>query len=390
MTQPSPATTATTGAETSRDAETSEPSQPTTEASNPATTETSADPASTTSDPTSAEDPTTSTAATAEEPTSTVSEEPTTTSTVEETTTTAYSGPVSPVTGMPVDDVALLDRKLVAVKVDNHWDAKPQSGLDSADAVYELVVEGGLTRFIALYHHSDSTWVGPMRSARPTDWTLVKPLNGVLMISGGQRWITSKITRNDVPLIGDMGPPLTNRWRERKAPHNLYVNTYEARLVAEDRGLGNKAPPTLFRRGPLSAPEGATAGHIFLDWTDSIDVVWRWDGARYLRSSDGEPESWRNKDGDKTGQISADVLIVLMAKRYVDCPTGDGSCVPAWTTVGENRAIVFAEGRYAEGRWQRDDAGEWFKITDAGGAPITIPTGRLWIMIYPETSDLVW
>ena len=319
-------------------------------------------------------------------------DEESTTETTEGTqapSTTAYSGPVSPVTGLPVEDVDLLDRRLVAVKVDNHWRAQPQSGIEDADAVYELVVEGGLTRFIALYHHSDSEWVGPMRSARPTDWTLVRPLEGVLLISGGQSWIVRRLTSNGVPLIGDLGPPLTARWGERRAPHNLYVDTYEARRVTADRGYGRTAPPSLFNRGPLSG-SGATASYVFFDWSDEIDVVWRWDGTRYLRSSDGEPQLWRNREGDETAQIEADVLIVLMAERYTACPPGEGSCVPAWNTVGENRAIVFGEGRYAEGRWSRDSADDWFRITDPGGEPITVPPGRLWIMIYPETANLVW
>lgn len=343
----------------------------------------------TTAEPTTSGDSTTETTA---GPTGTeeLTTEEAPTETTAGPTTTAYSGPVSPVTGLPVQDVNLLDRKLVAVKMDNHWNAQPQSGVEDADAVYEIVVEGGLTRFIALYHHSDSEWVGPMRSARPTDWTLVRPLEGVLLISGGQPWITGKITRNGVPLIGDLGPPLTARWNERRAPHNLYVDTYEARLVVDDRGYGRRAPPSLFNRGPISGPEGAIAGNVFLDWSDEIDVVWRWDGTRYLRSSGGEPDLWRSRDGNETGQISADVLIVLMAERYTDCPSGEGSCVPAWTTVGENRAIVFGQGRYVEGRWSRESAGDWFRITDSDHNPITVPPGRLWIMIYPETAHLVW
>ena len=332
---------------------------------------------------------TTATGDTTETSEGTVAGTASTTETSADPTTTAYSGPVSPVTGLPVDDPALVDRKLVAVKIDNHWNARPQSGLEQAEAVYEVVVESGILRFIGLFHHSDSDWVGPMRSLRPTDWTLVKPLNGVLAISGGQPWITRLVTRNDVPLIGDYGPPLTARWRERDAPHNLYVNTYEVRRIAAERGLSQEPPAPLFRRGPLSGPAEATATYIFFEWSDTSDVVWRWDGSRYLRSVDGESQLWRTREGE-TGQISADVLVVLMAEGYRACPQGEGSCVPAWNTVGENRAIVFGEGRYAEGRWHRPSADEWFTITDAGGAEITVPPGRMWIMIYPETSDLVW
>ena len=302
----------------------------------------------------------------------------------------AYTGPVSPVNGFPVDSQDLIDRKLVAVKIDNHWSSRPQSGLEKADAVFEMVVESGITRFIALFHHSDSDWTGPMRSARPTDWTLVKPLNGVLLVSGGQPWITRQFPNNGVSLIGDLGPPLTNRWRQRKAPHNLYVNTYEARRVSEERRHDPEPPPQLFPRGPFNGPDWASAASIFFDWSDTMDATWSWDGARYVRTVEGQPHLWQNREGTAIGQITADVLVVLMAERYRACPSGSGSCVPAWRTVGENRAMVFAEGRYAEGRWQRSDAGDWFAVTNPAGKPIVVPPGRMWIMIYPEDSELIW
>ena len=302
----------------------------------------------------------------------------------------AYTGPVSPVNGFPVDSQELIDRKLVAVKIDNHWNSRPQSGLEKADAVFEMVVESGITRFIALFHHSDSDWTGPMRSARPTDWTLVKPLNGVLLVSGGQPWITRQFPNNGVALIGDLGPPVTSRWRQRKAPHNLYVNTYEARRVSEERRHDPEPPPQLFPRGPFNGPEWAAAASIFFDWSDTMDAAWSWDGARYVRTVEGQPHRWQNRDGTVIGQITADVLVVLMAERYRACPSGSGSCVPAWRTVGENRAMVFAEGRYAEGRWHRSDAGDWFTVTNPAGNPIVVPPGRMWIMIYPENSEVIW
>ena len=305
-------------------------------------------------------------------------------------TTTIYSGPVSPITGLPVQDPELLNRNVLAVKVDNHPAARPQSGIEQAEAVYEVMVEGGLTRFIALFHHSDSAWVGPMRSARPTDWTLLQPLSGVMLISGAQPWITRRITNNNVPLIGDSGPPLTARWGQRVAPHNLYVDTYQGRRVVDERGIDRPPPPALFKRGPLNSPEGATAGYIFFDWSSVVDVSWLWNGERYVRLAAEEPHEWRSREGEQTDQISADVLVVLMAEGYTACPQGEGSCVPAWDTVGENRAIVFAEGSYVEGNWRRDRAADWFVITDQSGEEITVPAGRPWIIIYPDTEDVTW
>ncbi len=324
-------------------------------------------------------------------PATTAAEEgPDSTTPAATTSTTVYSGPVSPITGLPVTDMTMMDRGTIAVKIDNYRLANPQSGIEKAEAVFELVVESGILRFIALFHQTDSDWVGPMRSVRPTDWTLAKPLNAILQVSGGQRWIRSKVTDNGVRLIGDLGPPLTARWNQRPAPHNLYVDTYEAREVAANRGYASTPPPTMFERGPLSGPAGAIATNIFFDWTDVMDVLWLWDGTRYVRFENGEPHEWRDKEGSMTGQLSADVLVVLMADRYTACPSGEGSCVPAWDTVGENRAIVFADGRYAEARWSRDTASDWFEVTGPAGNPITVPPGRLWIMIYPKNAAIEW
>jgi len=82
--------------------------------------------------------------------------------------------------------------------------------------------------------------------------------------------------------------------------------------------------------------------------------------------------------------------VVLMAERRTACPSGDGSCVPAWRTTGENRAVVFADGLAQVGRGSRADNGDWFTLVGTGGEPVTMPAGRTWIMIYPETAELVW
>lgn len=304
---------------------------------------------------------------------------------------TVPAGPLSPLTGLPVPDATRLDRMALAVKIDNHWNARPQSGILEGEAIVELVVESGITRFIALFHHSDTEWVGPIRSGRPTDWTVVRPLNGALAISGAQPWVTRLITRNGVPLIGDMGPPLTHRWGQRRAPHNLYLNTFEARRVAEGRGLEQTPPEPLFNWGPLQAELGSIATYIFFDWTDTMDATWIWDGraGRYLRFIGEERHNWHRQQGDETEQIWANNLIVIRAERYRACPpSGSGSCVPAWQTTGSGAAMAFANGRYTEGTWERTDETEWFTLRDAAGQEMTIPPGRSWIMIYPENADI--
>jgi len=314
----------------------------------------------------------------------------TTTTTTQATTTTTIAGPVSPLNGLPVEDEALLGRQLVAVKIDNHWNARPQSGIEQADAMMELLVEAGLTRFVALFHTSDSEFVGPMRSGRPTDPTLIRPLNGVMTISGAQPWVVSRILALDVQLVGDLGRPVTFRSSERRAPHNLYVNTLEVRNVMEQRGYEDTPPPAILTFGEFPAPAADTAEQIFFNWSATMDATWEWTGSEYIRFAGTEPHNWRSADGETEEQIAADTIVVINVDRYTACPSGSGSCVPAFETVGSGDVQIFAQGRVVEGKWERDDVADWFTITDLDGNPVPVPPGRPWIAFFPNGRELTW
>ena len=77
-------------------------------------------------------------------------------------------------------------RPALAVKIENSVDARPQSGLNAADVVWEEVVEGGITRFVAVYHSTLPPEIGPIRSVRPMDAAIAGPLHGLFAFSGGQ------------------------------------------------------------------------------------------------------------------------------------------------------------------------------------------------------------
>ncbi|HEX6287413.1 MAG TPA: DUF3048 domain-containing protein, partial [Acidimicrobiia bacterium] len=124
---------------------------------------------------------------TTSEPTTTSSTTTTTTSTT--TSTTVEEGPPSLLNGLPVDDPELIERRVLAVKIDNHPLANPHSGIEQADMVIEVNVEG-ITRFITLWHESDVDYLGPNRSGRPTDAALLAALNEpTFTISGAQAWV---------------------------------------------------------------------------------------------------------------------------------------------------------------------------------------------------------
>jgi hypothetical protein len=227
---------------------------------------------------TAATDATTSTRA-PNSPTMTTTTRPATSTS--RATTTTRPLPTSPINGLPVEDADLLDRRVIAVKIDNHADARPQSGIDLADAIVEVPVEG-ITRFIALFHDSDATYLGPVRSGRPTDGKFLHPLGAVFAISGGQDWVLSGIRREGVEIIGEV-PPAMFRIRSRRAPHNLYTDTTSLRTIADDRGYANDPPPAMFHFDDL--PNGSeSAGHIDMNFGNGFVVSWTYDrsSGRYL------------------------------------------------------------------------------------------------------------
>jgi len=325
---------------------------------------------------------TTSTTTTTAPPTTT------TTSTTTTTTTTLPPGSPAPLNGLPVADDALLSRRVVAVKVDNHPLARPQSGLQEADAVIEIIVEGGITRFIALFHQSDSGYVGPVRSVRPTDSAMLAPLDPVFLISGGQTWIQALANSRGIPLIGEGSAGLF-RMSHRSAPHNLYADTWDARATADARGYDDDINGPLYAIGEWVEPsERATT--ITLDWAAGHVVTWEYSQGRYRRAENGVNHSWIDGAGDRA-QLAFEVLVVIEGRYYMAQPPPTGrSAVPAIETVGSGTLLVFSGGRVLEGTWERDALDEPFRLFDADGNPAVVPPGVPWISVFPEQRALTW
>ena len=308
------------------------------------------------------------------------------TTTTSRATTTTRPLPTSPINGLPVEDADLLDRRLIAVKVDNHANARPQSGIDQANVIVEVPVEG-ITRFIALFHHTDATYLGPVRSGRPTDGKFLNPLGAVFAISGGQDWVLSGIRNEGVEIIGEV-PPAMFRVRSRFAPHNLYADTTALREIADDRGYADDPPPALFEFGEL--PSGSeSVNEIEMDFGNGFVVDWTYDrpSGRYLRSFNGNEAEVIDEEGE-TSPLSADTLVVMLARRFIEQAPAGGTSVPAVDTVGEGQAYIFAGGRMIEGTWSRESSDDQIVFEDDQGDPLLVPPGFIWMSIVPEQNGI--
>ena len=336
---------------------------------------------------------TTTTTTTADATTSSSATTSSTTTTEADTTTTRGTVPdvpdslLSPLNGLPAVSEENLDRRVLAVKVDNHPSARPQSGLPEADAVVEVLVEGGFTRFIALFHDNDSIYLGPVRSVRPTDSTIAAAVGATLVISGGQSWVQNLAVQRGVPLMSE-GANGFFRIGSRAAPHNLYADTTTLRGTADARGISDHFGGPLYEVAEWDTLPDTLAPTIELSWAPDHQVTWRFQDGEYLRWEGSSEHRWISRDGQSGGQLSADVLVILVGRQYA--ASGGGKTLPATETTGSGQAYVFYEGRVMSGDWTRASVGDPFTLTADDGTAMTVPPGRPWVQIFPHDRFLDW
>lgn len=335
------------------------------------------------SDGSAEETTTTTTVAT----TTTTTRATTTTTRATTTTTTVDDRPTSPINGLPVDDPELLDRRALVVKIDNHPNARPQTGLDAADAVLELTVEG-ISRLVAVFHAGDAEVVGPIRSMRPTDGQLARLFEAPLVASGGQDWVIAEVRSTGTSILGEVGSPQTFRSRSRSAPHNLYGNTTAFRDLADAREYDDAPPDPIWAFGEL--PDGSEpASVVDLPFTPSARIEWTWDGERYTKTTNGVPHEWITAEGEAE-QMWAEVLVVLEMTTFTQSPPPGGGPAKAVVSVGDGAAYVFSGGRVVSGTWERPTLDDTFTLRTDDGDELTVPAGKVWIGFFDSDRTVGW
>jgi hypothetical protein len=303
------------------------------------------------------------------------------------TSTTAAAPATFPLTGLPVDDAAKLARPALTVKIDNAPAARPQIGLDAADLVFEEVVEGGIVRFCAVFHSKDAPALGPVRSVRAEDATLVTPLKGYYAYSGGSDPFKAIIRTAPVTLVGfDELPGAYHRRSDRPSPDNLYTSTPD--LYGKAPKLSGQQPPALFtyRAAGSPLPGGAAAAHLAIRMGTLTDTAWNLDAAsgRWLRVTNGTPHNL-----EKGGQLSfPNVVVQLVGYRNTSVVDKSGTVSPEALLVGEGDCVVLSGPSVVRGRWKRAAAGTVTQFLDASGAPIPLLPGPTWVM-FPATGTPV-
>ncbi|HEX9888860.1 MAG TPA: DUF3048 domain-containing protein [Nitriliruptorales bacterium] len=304
----------------------------------------------------------------------------------------------APLTGVEGDDPTVLERPVVAVKIENSRKARPQSGLEVADVVYEELTEGGITRFVAVYQSRIPATVGPVRSGRLVDAQVVPAYRGVLAISGAREDVLVALRRVGVPLVADDGRgTIFYRERSRSAPSNLYAAGADLFGAARERS-GAARPAWRFADEP---PAGASAcppaagpatpaactdpgASLTVRMSGVSSTGWEYDEAAglYRRVQDGEPHLVTG-----AGRIgAANVLAIGTDIGPGPCCDPAGNPMTATRVTGQGSGVLLRDGQRYEITWSKPSPTSHFEVRATDGRPIPFKPGPTWVMLAPASG----
>lgn len=351
------------------------------------------------------------------------SEEATDGEPVVSTTTTTVALPVWPLTGVADAKADDSPHPAIVVKIDNSPDSRAQTGINEADIVYELLVEG-ITRYALVFHSNLVDPVGPVRSARSSDIELVANLSTPLFswsgANGGVMGEVAAAARKDILIDAsyDAASPAYYRSNERQAPHNLYVHLPQLLELKGPEKPKNPAPIFTYRKPVVTVPStttssttsttsknqsGSTATTVAPSTTTTalpgapipgfsidfggvtVDYVWNpvAKGWSRLQVDQTHPRP-KSPTVDTAGvQVSPENVIVQFIE-YGTSPSDSRS--PMALTVGSGKVLVFSDGRAIAGTWSRPTSESPTTYTANDGTPILLTPGRTWVAL-PRTDS---
>lgn len=315
-------------------------------------------------------------------------------------------------------------KRPLAVMIENTPDARPQSGLTSADVVFEAVAEYGITRFMGLYYcdvQVADTTLAPIRSARTyfVDWASGFNLPMYVHVGGantpGPADALGQISdygwngQNDINQFSVGYPTFVRDYnriagREIDTEHTMVTSTEKLWAVATKRGWTNMSPKRTIGRtstggtdwkagyqgwsfvdGQANQGTVGSISYAFMGGSDTYAVQWTYDGATnsYKRNLAGEAHT----DLNNNKQVAAKNVIVLLTTEKGPI---DELKHMLYTTTGTGEALVFNNGQVTQATWSKKDRTAELQFSDSKGKPLPLVRGQVWISVLSKTAEVAY
>ncbi len=295
-------------------------------------------------------------------------------------TTATVPTAICPLTGEPAPGGSVPARPALAIKVDNYPTARPWSGVDQADIVFEEPVEAQITRLVAVFQCQTPAIVGDVRSARAPDASIADLLSDPLFVhAGGIGPILALVKAANLvnfDLLEDgslvINPP------ERNAPYDTYVSP--AAVWARDPSA-TTPPAPVFTYSPT--PIGGTpAASVHIPFSSTNDATWTWDTGKgaWALSYGGVPATVA--DGTPIG---ASDVVVMTVKTFAEPWLAEPGIYEVQAVLtGSGPVTVLRNGQQISGTWSRPSMSDPMTLTSSTGTIIALQPGQSWVELVPS------
>ncbi len=321
-------------------------------------------------------------------------------------------------------------RRPIVAMIENHLESRPQSGLTSADIVYEAVAEGGITRFMGVFYcraMGSGEKIAPVRSARIYFVNIAAEYNVPMYVHVGggncsrdeatkqcvsdkRAWAIEELAKlgwrypggNDIDTTADAGVPMLKRDYNRlgvdvqlATEHTMIGSLSEIWKEAADRGFTNKMEKGgnwwdafkswKFAEGKASQGTANKISFSFWDGTPDFDVIWDYDSATntYKRTMGGKP----HVDLENQQQVATSTILIQFVKE--EGPI-DPNMHMLYGVIGSGDALIFQNGTTIKGLWKKAKQLDRTIFTDAKGKEIEINPGQIWVEILPKGNTVTY
>jgi len=309
---------------------------------------------------------------------------------------------INPLTGLPVPNPDLLNRRPVAIKTVNYpRSMRPnQSGLSLADVVYEHYIEDGISRYVAIFYGNEPNRAGPVRSGRFFDEHLMRMYNSYLVFANADDRVEDYLISTDLlPFLivprPDNCPPVC---RDTTIPgfNNVFTDVAGVHAWLAKAGKDDTRPP--LRMGYFSKAilpwMGQDATRIYTRFSGYAYNFWEYDTntGKWLRWQDtadslgGAPETYAPLFDDLTGErVTADNVVVLLVKHFA---YNKDDQVYDIQIVGEGIAYLFRDGKVYNVKWVRDKVDQPIVITDPAGNLMALKPGNTFYEVLTDLTEV--
>ena len=281
------------------------------------------------------------------------------------------------------------EKRTLAVVIDNVGEAIPQAGLNDAMIVYEAIVEGGLTRLLAVFKDPQVETIGPARSARPYFIDYALENDSIFAHYGGSPKALNEVEQLDMDNIN--GIEVSNKiyWRTNKksAPHNAMLSVKEAWNFVESknyRQTTSKRNVLNYVTTEVELEEGQSGTTVTIPYPkDKVQFQYNEQNKNYERYVNGSPR----KDFTTGETLTTKNIIITFANNYTTSEE-NGYGRQAIENIGSLDGYYITNGKAIKIKCEKTQRSSATVYKDLEGNEIEVNDGNTYIQIVPLNCNI--